>query len=383
MDAMKILMVNHGTAGEWGGGDSVQIKETAKRLAKRGHTVNVVNSDRPDTRGADIVHIFNCRVEHSFPQQIKACVDQGAKIVVSPIWINLGKALWGSRGAHAVVRMARDEPDKADHYFGLLRSRRLVVDIEGHQVDYNGFGTFKNGWHNQIPGLLKQANGLLPNSWQELKAVQSDLFWSSNSYRVANYGVDPRVFLDADPGIFRAHFGIQEDFVLQAGRIEPGKNQAMLCWALKETGIRVVLIGSGKHWPSYSQLCKDILGERLTIIDHMSSEMLASAYAASRVHSLVSWMDTCGLVSLEAALAGTAIVGSTFGHELEYLRGDAWLADPGDFGSIKSAVLGAWETGDNSEKSNRLRKRILSEYNWDATADETECLYRHVLSETA
>ena len=36
------------------------------------------------------------------------------------------------------------------------------------------------------------------------------------------------------------------------------------------------------------------------------------------------------LVSLEAALSGTPLVGSTFGHELEYLEGDAWYADPGD-----------------------------------------------------
>ena len=34
--------------------------------------------------------------------------------------------------------------------------------------------------------------------------------------------------------------------------------------------------------------------------------MLASAYAAA-VHALPSWMETCGLVSLEAALSGTPL----------------------------------------------------------------------------
>ena len=61
------------------------------------------------------------------------------------------------------------------------------------------------------------------------------------------------------------------------------------------------------------------IGEKLIIIDHVTPELLASAYAA-RVHCLASWMDTCGLVSLEAAMNGAAIVGSTFGHELEYLQ---------------------------------------------------------------
>ena len=107
---------------------------------------------------------------------------------------------------------------------------------------------------------------------------------------------------------------------MQAGRIEPGKNQAMLCWALRKTNIRIVLIGSSKHWPAYSELCKKISGDRLTIIDHLPQKMLASAYSAAKVHCLVSWMDTCGLVSLEAGSCGTPLVGSTFGHELEYLQ---------------------------------------------------------------
>ena len=56
-------------------------------------------------------------------------------------------------------------------------------------------------------------------------------------------------------------------------------------------------------------------------------------------------METCGLVSLEAALSGTPLVGSTFGHELEYLEGDAWYADPGDAASLKKAVLAALLAG--------------------------------------
>ena len=54
---MKVLLVNHGRASEWGGGDGVQIRETQKRLEQRGHQVDAVNADNPDTQGYDIVHI--------------------------------------------------------------------------------------------------------------------------------------------------------------------------------------------------------------------------------------------------------------------------------------------------------------------------------------
>ena len=71
--AMRIVFVNHGTAGEWGGGDSVQIKKTAEKLIQRGHEVIIQNKDRPDIKTADLVHIFNCRVFPSFKEQIATC----------------------------------------------------------------------------------------------------------------------------------------------------------------------------------------------------------------------------------------------------------------------------------------------------------------------
>ena len=65
--------------------------------------------------------------------------------------------------------------------------------------------------------------------------------------------------LDADEKIFREYSGIKGDFVMQAGRVEPGKNQAMLCWALRKTKMPLVLIGGTKHWPAYAEICKAIL----------------------------------------------------------------------------------------------------------------------------
>ena len=64
-------------------------------------------------------------------------------------------------------------------------------------------------------------------------------------------------------------------------------------------------------------------------------------------------METCGLVSLEAALAGVPLVGSTFGHELEYLEGDAWYADPGDAGASakQSLRLGSWAPPPTSNRN--------------------------------
>ena len=378
---MKILLVNHGKAAAWGGGDGVQLRETAKRLERRGHQAVMVNSDTPDPRGFDLVHIFNCRVHHSFVQQMASCREHGVPIVVSPIWVSIAKALWGSRGTMAVVqKLAQEGANAAGGTLEQLMRRQLTVQLPEGQLQADGSGSCDLSWQKQVGQLLREADGLLPNSWLELKAVQSDLGWWGDCFEIAHYGVDPAVFLDADPEPFRQMSGIKGPYVVQGGRIEPAKNQAMLCWALRDSGLPLVLIGSSSNWPAYANLCKQIYGKNLTIIDHIQQPMLASAFAAAAVHVLPSWMETCGLVTLEAALTGTPVVGSTFGHELEYLQGETWWCDPADPNSISTAVTSAWKAGRSDHRPIRLKKRILSEFNWENTVDQTIRLYERVLN---
>ena len=382
---MKVLLVNHGRASEWGGGDGVQIRETQKRLEQRGHQVDAVNADNPDTQGYDIVHIFNSRVIESLRQQIYQCKANGVKVVISPIWVSINKALWGSRGSVGILQ--KGVAEGAASIEGILqefKQRKLSVKLQdGTVVESTGEINGSLDSTREISNLLKQADGLIPNSYLELQAVRSDHQWYKSNFEVAHYGVDPKIFLEADPKTFREQTGIKSKFVMQAGRIEPAKNQAMLCWALRKSNVPVVLIGSKKHWPSYAELCKEILGDRLTIIEHLPQELLSSAYAAAGVHVLPSWMETCGLVTLEAALSGTPVVGSTFGHELEYLQNDAEYGDPADPESICDAVLNAIEAGKYNYKACNLKKRILEDFNWEKTTEKTEKMYKVILNENA
>jgi glycosyltransferase involved in cell wall biosynthesis len=378
---MRVLLVNHGTAGDWGGGDGVQIRETGKRLKERGYSVELVNADRFNPSGFDLVHIFNCRVHHCFEQQMLSCKEANVPVVVSPIWVSISRALWGSRGSVGLLQKAINEGEaSAQGMLTQLRERKLTVMLADGHIQPSGDGSWDQSGLRMVAELLKTADGLLPNSWLELQAVRSDLNWDGDCFEVAHYGVDPRVFLDAEPNLFRARFGLNGPFVLQAGRIEPAKNQAMLCWALRETTLPIVLIGKSEHWPSYRDLCARISGERLVVIDHLDQTELASAYAAAAVHVLPSWMETCGLVSLEAALSGTPLVGSTFGHELEYLEGDAWYADPADPNSIRCAVLAAIEAGRHSRRTQRMKRKVIERFNWEQTVDATERLYTRVLA---
>ena len=127
------------------------------------------------------------------------------------------------------------------------QNRSLQVHMDHGFLNPDGKGTYDLKWVDDMAKLLGQVDGLLPNSWLELKAVQTDLAWDGNKYGVAPYGADPKIFMDADERLFREYSGIKGEYVLQAGRIEAGKN-CNANWATHTN--MVVLIGGTKHWPA-------------------------------------------------------------------------------------------------------------------------------------
>ena len=117
-----------------------------------------------------------------------------------------------------------------DSLLNKLRNRELVVNLAQGPINAEGYGD--ECWpvnRKHIKDLLHQTDGLLPNSWLELQAIRNDLQWHGKTFEVAHYGVDPAFSIPTQ--IRSAKQRINTPFVLQAGRIEPAKNQAMLCWA--------------------------------------------------------------------------------------------------------------------------------------------------------
>ena len=90
-------------------------------------------------------------------------------------------------------------------------------------------------------------------------------------------------------------------------------------------------------------------------------------------------METCGLVSLEAALAGAPLVGSTFGHELEYLEGDLVCRSRRCRQPAGSGGL-AYKAGRNHPRTIAMKRKGRTPTR-ERTVDTTEKVYRRVLNE--
>ena len=133
-----------------------------------------------------------------------SCKASGIPVVVSPIWISLARALWGSRGSTGVLTQAVAQGEiAAEPLLEQLRKRELVVQLQHGPANAEGHGD--SSWplnRHYLRQLLREADGLLPNSWLELQALRNDLQWDGECFEIAHYGVDPSLFLDADPEPF-------------------------------------------------------------------------------------------------------------------------------------------------------------------------------------
>ena len=78
---------------------------------------------------------------------MEACKKANVPVVVSPIWISITRALWGSRGTLFALKDAVEEGRTDDtEKINALRNRELVVQVKEGNVRSTGDCDFDNGY---------------------------------------------------------------------------------------------------------------------------------------------------------------------------------------------------------------------------------------------
>jgi len=319
-------------------GDSIQMMKTREYLQKLGVKVDISSQYGVNLEKYDIVHIFNlmrAKEPYRFAQN---AMDRKKPYVLSTIY-------W------------------------------TVKSYENDGSNANISGLTSEWWskYNRARSeLLSNASALLPNSHMEMRIIERDFSITKKYFVVPN--CSDRAFYNAAPDRFISEYGLK-DFVLCVGRISYRKNQLSLIKALKDTNLRLVLIGP-KSNDDYFEACKKHTDGKVLFIDKMQHNELGSAYAAAKVHVLPSWFETPGLTSLEAGLAGCNIVTTEKGSTREYFKDLADYCSPSSPESIRKAVINAY----NKPRNNKLRNHILRNYTWETAAQKTLEAYEYVLN---
>lgn len=356
---MRVLWLVRPGLERSGGGDATQILQTAAALRRLGVEVEIrEKADAGEKRhGAyDLAHLFHLdRLWENLPH---ARVLGRSKIpyVLSTIWwppnefdrkARTGMQGWLSRRLGSTAYANLRVWQRALMHAAASRSLHALA---------GGLATFQAGARE----MLQRAAVILPNSETEREQIER---W---------FGVAPPSVVTpnaADHETFRPPVQVAvRQGVLCVGRIEPRKNQLALVEAMRDAPVRLTIVGPvGRYNRRYARKCRAAAGRNTTFLDAQPPVRLCELYQQAAVHACVSWYETPGLVSLEAALCGCAIVATEGGCTREYLRDQAEYAQADEPRSIRLAVERALAAGPTAG----LAQRVRCDFTWEAAAQAT------------
>jgi glycosyltransferase involved in cell wall biosynthesis len=186
----------------------------------------------------------------------------------------------------------------------------------------------------------------------------------------------------------RKRLGIEDDFLLFVGTLEPRKNLLTLLKALaqilSETSLRPQLvIAGGEGWlmdETFSFINKSGIADRLRLTGYLGDEDLCALYSSCRIFIYPSLYEGFGLPPLEAMACGAPVIAGRIPALQENLRDAACLFEPTDVAALTRSIIDLWE-------DEKLRLRLAArgthraeQFSWERTARLTLDVYRKVVS---
>lgn len=184
--------------------------------------------------------------------------------------------------------------------------------------------------------------------------------------------------------------GVEDEFVLFVGTIEPRKNLITLARAfervLKATALRPQLVIAGGHgWQSdefYSYVKQSDFGERIRFTGYVTDEDLRALYSSCRVCVYPSLYEGFGLPPLEAMACGAPVVTSRVASIVETVGTAARLFEPTDVDALAQALIDLLQSEAERKHFSAAGKMRAAQFTWEQTALTTLDVYRSVLSKS-
>ena len=374
---MKILMQGRFELNSGGGGDKVQIENTALELRKLGVEVDIKHHLVSDISKYDLVHAFQLDWTAESYFYAKSAERSSKPFVLSPIHHNINE-----------VKKFDD-----DYAFDYRRISKLLFSDQLHRDTFkNVYRSILNpqkikptmysvfmGLRNMHTKVLKMSDVVLVQTNLEAFDLKDtygvDFKWEKIPNGVGNQFLD---VLDC-----RNRFDIY-DYIVSVGRVEPRKNWLNIIEAVnmfrKKSGrnIELILIGPKNITNHFEYTARFNFALRkykwVKYIDNVSYDEMPSVYKFAKVCVSASWFESTGLTLLEAIFCGTNAVASGE-RAKEYLGSMASYCEPGDVKTIFSAIEKEY-FAPRPGISDEMKK----EYTWENAAKKTLEVYKSVLS---
>ena len=189
-----------------------------------------------------------------------------------------------------------------------------------------------------------------------------------------------------DPELLR-RLGIQGDFILFVGTIEPRKNLRRLVRAfdqlLRNTSFAPKLvIAGGQGWMMdnfVSFINERGLADRVCLTGYLQDDDLCALYSACTAFIYPSLYEGFGLPPLEAMACGAPVITSRTPALMETVGSAARLVEPEDVDDIAHAMAELLSDKSVRQHYAELGKVHVKQFSWEQTARQTLDVYRELI----
>jgi rhamnosyl/mannosyltransferase len=217
--------------------------------------------------------------------------------------------------------------------------------------------------------LLKSADAVVVSS----KSYYNALYKCSKKH-VVPWGVD----VDKFSGSRIPHEGYRLLFV---GQMRPYKGLNVLLQAAEGIDAQLSIVGDGPDRTRYENYARKLRVRNAHFYGAVSDDTLRQMYLSNDVLALpsVSLNEAFGLVTLEAAAAGCAVVASDLLGLRDTVKEFGILVKPNNPLKLRDVLLSLRDEAVR-EKYVTEGRRVVKKYNWCNVAKEYDKIYAEVIS---
>lgn len=350
-------------------GSERQMLGYANALARIGHTVHVANilKDIPDwSINYDVCHLINASgLKGPYMSTATIARMKGIPVLISPVY-------WPTHEVQKEILKMDLSSDEAS----------LTAQFQAHL--------------DGVEKMMHYADWLLPNSEIEMKKLAELMGGKVTSfatngdigYTIIYNGIDVEneINLALTLGDFsfdpRFEKMLHDRFILCVGRIEPRKNQVNLMKAIdilceEDDDLQLVLMGD-KSAPYIKKIKEEKVGRNVLYCPPGPPSAVLKMARRCTAHALISFIETPGLVNLEAAAMNKPIVVGDRGSVREYFLNlpGVFYCDPTNPEDIAKKIRLAMDFGPANELGEFVRER----YSYDKIGLELERTYKRIIA---
>ena len=239
-----------------------------------------------------------------------------------------------------------------------------------------------------VPDSIERADQVITISEAARESILESFKVPADKVTVTHLACDPEYFEEVpveQRQRIKEKYGIEGDYFLAVGTLEPRKNLKSLLLAYaamrKETPDQLVVVG-GQGWlfeETQELLRKLGLGTRVVMTGYVPKEEMPALYQGAKLFVFPSFYEGFGIPILEAMAGGTPVLCSNTSSMPEVAGTAALYFDPEDTKGIRLALQRALGDQQLRERLAEAGREQAALFSWEQTAQQTLAVYERVL----